>query len=654
MAEKIKKNIRHKVKARVKAKVGVRIKAGTKAKTRARTRVRPKARVRRSIALFADARKVKIVGAVALILLTIGIFTPRPNTEQVSGAEVAPTIVRTASTAGGAAATSHVINLPTGMVAGNTLIAMTYSRCSGAVVTHTWPNSAPNNLWTKIADYSHSSGYGSLSIAWHKVVGPETTVTVTTSCSSTWSAIVYEVSGASDPSSLPPQVSAAATGSSSSAPNSAALTPTGGSKPYRWITVEGNYTYNRTISTWPTNYTNNQLQIGGTSYTHVGAATRTTTAVSEDPPAFTLSGTDRWVAATVAVYPAPELPGVTISKTSTTVTEGGATDTYTVKLNTAPTATTTIAVNETDARFNINPTPLTFTTANWATPQTVTVTAVNNSIDEVTDPYTGGIITHASTSTDSNYNGISISNVSVTVNDNDTAGVTVTQSGTTEVTEGGITDSYTVVLTSEPIADVTIPVTETDAQFSVDKTSLVFTSANWNAAQTVTVTAVDDSVDEADPYNGTITHTPVSSTDTKYSALSPSSVSVIVHDNDTAGVTLSKSSAAVTEGGATDAYTVQLATQPSGSNTVTVNIGTADGQTTVNPTSLNFTTGNWSTPQNVTITAVNDSIDEDATYAATVTHTSTSGDSYYSGKTWGPVSVTVTDNDTAEVIITET
>ena len=63
--------------------------------------------------------------------------------------------------------------------------------------------------------------------------------------------------------------------------------------------------------------------------------------------------------------------------------------------------------------------------------------------------------------------------------------VTVAESGgSTDVTEGGATDTYTVVLDSQPTADVMIAVS-TDAEVSVATSSLTFTSVDWNVAQTV-------------------------------------------------------------------------------------------------------------------------------------------------------------------------
>nr|WP_304650685.1 FG-GAP-like repeat-containing protein [Synechocystis sp. LEGE 06083] len=101
--------------------------------------------------------------------------------------------------------------------------------------------------------------------------------------------------------------------------------------------------------------------------------------------------------------------------------------------------------------------------------------------------------------------------------------------GNTQVTEGGATDSYTVVLNVQPSADVTIALNG-GTQLSTNVTSLTFTSANWDVPQTVTVTAVDDTVGEG-PHQGVITST-VSSTDLSYNGLTVASVVAQITDND--------------------------------------------------------------------------------------------------------------------------
>ena len=114
---------------------------------------------------------------------------------------------------------------------------------------------------------------------------------------------------------------------------------------------------------------------------------------------------------TVAVTP----PGVNLSKASVSVAEGGATDMYTVALKAPPTADVVIIATP-DARVNVSPAVLTFTPADWISPQTVTVTAVDDAIAEGTHT---GRIAHTVASTDTGYNAIAVGAVTTTVEDNE-------------------------------------------------------------------------------------------------------------------------------------------------------------------------------------------------------------------------------------------
>ena len=98
-----------------------------------------------------------------------------------------------------------------------------------------------------------------------------------------------------------------------------------------------------------------------------------------------------------------------------------------------------------------------------------------------------------------------------------------------QVTEGGTTATYTVKLASAPSANVTLTL-NAGSQLSIDQTTLTFTPANWNVDQTITVTAVDDTIGEG-PHGGTITTT-VSSTDANYNGLTVASVVAQITDND--------------------------------------------------------------------------------------------------------------------------
>ncbi|MGH2829561.1 MAG: hypothetical protein ACRDJM_03665, partial [Actinomycetota bacterium] len=232
------------------------------------------------------------------------------------------------------------------------------------------------------------------------------------------------------------------------------------------------------------------------------------------------------------------------------------------------------------------------------------------------------------------------------------AGAIILQSGgTTQVSEAGATDSYTVTLTSPPTANVTVTPSNGGGQLSVSPPTLTFTPGNWNVAQTVVVSAVNDSTPEPSPHIAVISHA-VASADPAYSGLSIPSVSVAIIDNDGAVlITQSGGTTQVTEGGAPDTYTVVLAGPPSANVVVTPFV--AGGQITFSPPSLTFTSGNWSVAQTVTVTAVDDAVDETSPSTSTITHTSASGDAGYNGIPVASVPVQVIDNDVAGVTVTQ-
>lgn len=226
-------------------------------------------------------------------------------------------------------------------------------------------------------------------------------------------------------------------------------------------------------------------------------------------------------------------PSVTITESggSTNTSEAGTTDTYTIVLDVVPTANVTITLTA-NSQVTSSTGAVIFTTANWSVAQTITVSAVDDSISEGSHT---GQVTHSASSSDSGYNGISLASVSPNITDNDTAGVTVTElGGSTATSESGTTDTYTLVLTSQPTSNVTFTISA-DSQLTTSTGSVVFTTGNWDSAQTITVSAVDDSTVEGS-HTGTLSHTTASS-DSNYNAISVSSITVTITDNDSATAT---------------------------------------------------------------------------------------------------------------------
>ncbi|MFQ6028451.1 MAG: Ig-like domain-containing protein, partial [Dehalococcoidia bacterium] len=97
--------------------------------------------------------------------------------------------------------------------------------------------------------------------------------------------------------------------------------------------------------------------------------------------------------------------------------------------------------------------------------------------------------------------------------------------------EGGASTSYDVALLTQPASDVDIIVTP-DGQASVSPNVLTFTAGDWNAPQTVTVTAIDDAVVEGD-HNGGISHSSASA-DQQFVGVFIPGVALDISDNDSA------------------------------------------------------------------------------------------------------------------------
>ena len=136
----------------------------------------------------------------------------------------------------------------------------------------------------------------------------------------------------------------------------------------------------------------------------------------------------------------------------------------------------------------------------------------------------------------------------------------------------GESNTYTVVLTSEPTADVTVTVGGASGDVSVTGSPLTFTSSNWREAQTVTVNAAED-MDAVVDAAVILTHTV---TGGDYQGQSANSVVVTITEDDTAVLTIEDRD--VMEDAGTMVFTVTMSV--ASSDAVTVSYQTQDGTAT--------------------------------------------------------------------------
>ena len=346
--------------------------------------------------------------------------------------------------------------------------------------------------------------------------------------------------------------------------------------------------------------------------------------------------------------------GFVVTPTSgLTTTEGGGTATFTVVLTSQPTANVTIALaSSNSAEGAESPSSLVFTSSNWNVAQTVTVTGVNDFVQDGNVAYS--IVTGAATSGDANYNNLNPSDVLLTNQDNDTASIVVSPTSGLTTTEAGGTATFTVVLTSQPTANVSLNLSSSNtAEGTLSTSTLTFTSANWSVAQTVTVTGVNDFVQDGNIAYSVVTSA-ATSADGNYNGLNPSDVSLTNLDNDTAGITVSPTSGLITtEAGGTATFDVVLNSQPTANVTISIaSSNTAEG--TVSASSLTFTSSNWNVVQTVTVTGVNDFVQDGNIAYSINTGAATSGDANYNGLNASDVAVTNQDNDSAGIVVSPT
>ena len=452
--------------------------------------------------------------------------------------------------------------------------------------------------------------------------------------------------------------------------------------------------------------------------------------------------------------------GLELSKTGVTVTEAagaGRTTTYTVALSTEPTAEVTVAVSTGDAGVaTVTPASLTFSTTNWKTKQTVTVTGVDDEVDNASDRKTetthrasGGDYGSESgkvavtVTDDEGSASLSVDDASVAEGDtgtadlefavklspasdgevtvqwatskesgdtaepasdytagsgtltfaagetgktvtvavtgdqvdepnetltvtlsNQTSGVSITDAAATgTITDDDATPTVSLALSPASIGEnggvstvtaslsgasseeviVTVSASPVNPAVSGDytlsaNTKLTIAAGATASTETVTITGVDNDVDTA---NKTVTVSGASSGGN--GVTNPGSKTLTIEDDDERGLELSKTGVTVTEAaaGRTAKYTVVLSTEPTAAVTVAVRSG-EENTATATPGSLTFSTTNWKTKQTVTITGVDDAVDNASDRTTTISHTAGGGDYGSLSKT---VAVTVTDDE---------
>ena len=334
---------------------------------------------------------------------------------------------------------------------------------------------------------------------------------------------------------------------------------------------------------------------------------------------------------------------------------------FTVVLNTEPTGDVVISVLSSDTgEATLSPSMLTFTAANWSTPQTVTITGVDDDIDDGDQSSTATVVVNAGSTADSVYDALGMTTaapIGVTTTDDDTVGFTLSTT-LVSVAETGTTAQFTVVLDTEPEGNVVIRAYSSDSGEAQVGGPLTFTSSNWDIPKTFTITGVDDSIADGEQQATFTVEVFDASSHDAYDDVADQSVTAAVADDETPGITVTQGRSypanTVAEYGSTYTVEVNLTIEPS--SEVVLSVSSADtGEVTVSPSTLTFTASAWPASQTLAFTGVDDDVDDgNVVVDVTISVVDASSDNAYDTVGDKTLAITNTDDDTAGFTLSTT
>ena len=297
--------------------------------------------------------------------------------------------------------------------------------------------------------------------------------------------------------------------------------------------------------------------------------------------------------------------GYTVTAVSGTLQENNPTTrSIQVSLTIKPSANVIFDWQNGDAtEVGLSSSNMTFTPSNWNIPQTLILSAVDDSI--IDGSQTTSLVISVNPTSPAIFSALASKTRTVVTLDDDNVGVLISPMQGA-LTEGSVaTASFTVVLNSVPTGTVTINLSPSNlGQVSLNTSTLVFTPSNWNVSQTVSLGSIDDSLLEGTQIT-TITLAIDPTSPAVYAALADTYISVTTSDNDAADFLINTIDNSTGEDGETGTFSIRLTAIPSGDvliNLSSSNIAEGNVQNTVR-----FSPSNWSVDQMIVVTGVDDS-----------------------------------------------
>ena len=299
--------------------------------------------------------------------------------------------------------------------------------------------------------------------------------------------------------------------------------------------------------------------------------------------------------------------GISISPIALSLEESG-TGLLNLQFAAAPLTDVVLSIESSDPnRVTPSVSRVTVTPNNWQNIPNITVQANENQTVEGEQSVTlqTRVVPEES---DAAFVNFVIDEVVINQADNDVAGFVLNRTNLS-LNENGAADSFTVVLSAEPVADVIFNVTTSaDDRLTVEPTTLTLTPENWDSPQLISVSATDNSTIDGE-LSVDIVVQPTANSAFGFRNLTEQTVAAVITDNDAAGFSLSETTVSVSETNTTNTFTVVLDAQPQSNVVVSVS-HPAEGDLEITPNTLTFTPLDWNAPQTVSAVAVDDMIVE--------------------------------------------
>lgn len=224
----------------------------------------------------------------------------------------------------------------------------------------------------------------------------------------------------------------------------------------------------------------------------------------------------------------------------------------------------------------------------------------------------------------------------------DAGGIAV-QYGSQSLHESYGTLQFQVGLSSAPTADVQVDLSSSDpSRVTLFPSSLTFTPQNWAMPQSAVIVGINDVVADG-AHEVTIALAPAVSEDARYDGVDAADFSIEVLDDTDVGITVGAQHGATTEAGGTATFNIVLNSQPTAA--VTIPLSSNDTSEATVPESVTFQPSEWSKPQMVTVTGVDDQLKDGDQIYEIVLGAAVSTDKSYDGITPPSVQLTNVDDD---------